>query len=126
MAADLNEFFATHKPKGFKPIPHYSARGDCVTFYARDERCHAKQADDVLTVYRSMATGDIVGCKIDGVRKLIGTAGSFGVKPVAGQFTLGVLLLVGLAQTKDESQRKSYYDLKDLVENISIGEFDLV
>jgi hypothetical protein len=126
MATDLNEFLATHKPKGFRPIPHYFASGDYVTFYSRDVRCHAKRVDDVLTVYRSMDSGEVVGCQINGVRKLLSSASSFGAKPAAGQLTLGFLFLVGLAQTKDEAQRRGYYELKDIVKDIAIGEFDSV
>jgi hypothetical protein len=125
MAANLNEFLATHKPKGFKSVPHYFASGDYLTFYFRDERCHAKRVDDVLTVYRSMESGDVVGCEINGVRKILEAARSFGVDLKAGKVTLGFLFLVGLTLAKDDAQRQPYYDLKDIVKDVAINELHL-
>lgn len=126
MANDLQEFLSTHKPKRFVPVPHYFAAGDYLTFYLRNERCYAKRIDEILTVYRSMERdGEFVGCKIDGVRKILETADSFGVKVDAGKFTLGFLFLVGMTLARGESQRQYYYELKDIVKDVSIGEFTL-
>lgn len=123
MATDLSEFRSSHKPKGFEPIPHYFASGDYLTFYLRHERCYAKRVDEVLTIYRSMDKGgEFVGCKITGIRKILAAASSFGVQLSAGKLTLGFLFLVGLTLAKDESQRHFYYELKDLVKDVSISE----
>ena len=124
MATDLKGFLSSHKPKGFKSAPHYCASGDYLTFYLRNDRCYAKRVDDVLTVYRSMENGEFVGCEINGVRKILEAASSFGVKLNAEQFTLGFLFLIGMSLAKDEAQRQYYHDLKDIIKDVSINELD--
>lgn len=71
MEEKLTEYLATHKPKGFRSVPHYFALGDYLTYYTRDERSYAERIDDCLTVYRSMETREIVGLRINGASRIL-------------------------------------------------------
>ena len=79
MEQDLDEYLKTHKAKGFKAVPHYFGQGDFVTYYFRDDPCYAERVDDLLTVFLTFDTKELVGCKIKGVRHILRTAGNFGV-----------------------------------------------
>ncbi len=67
----LKNFIRTHPAKGFTPRPYYSAAGDCLIYYATNEDCYAQRVNELLTVYLSMQTRKVVGCKIKGVRHII-------------------------------------------------------
>lgn len=74
--ATLEEYLETRKPggNGFKAVPHYFPDGDFISCFASDERCYAKQVGERLTVYYSDKTGEVVGCKIKGVKAIMGRA----------------------------------------------------
>lgn len=63
----LNEFLRDKECKGFRPIPHYSKDGDMITYFSKDVRCYVKQVDDLLSIYYSDVTDEIVGIKIKGI-----------------------------------------------------------
>ena len=111
MADDLKEYLKTHKSKGFHPVPHYSALGDFATFYFRDERAYAERVDDLLTVYRSMQTKELVGCKIKGVKHLLQTAGQFFVSIDAGNVKLAFFFALGEKVARDPEQKRLYQEL---------------
>lgn len=69
MEKNLNEFLENNRAKGFRKVLHYFPNGDFVSFYFRPDRCYAERVDDRLTVYLSMDTKELVGCKIKGVKK---------------------------------------------------------
>src|SRR5437764_1273068 len=79
MAEDLKHYLQEHSCQGFRPIPHYFAAGDFVTYYFRNERCYAQRVDELLTVYLGQGTNELVGCKIIGVKHILETASTFGV-----------------------------------------------
>ena len=67
MEQTLKEYLRTHPCQGFNPVPHYSALGDFLTYYFRDDRAYEQRVDEVLTVYLSMKTHELVGFKITGI-----------------------------------------------------------
>ena len=108
MAQDLDEYLKTHRSQGFRPVPHYFAQGDFVTYYFRDDPCFAERVDDLLTVFLSFDTKELVGCKIKGVKHILQTAGDFGVALDDGEVRLGVFFFVGAALAKNDAQRNRY------------------
>lgn len=114
MEKNLTEFLENNRPKGFRQIPHYFPNGDFVSFYFCNDRCYAERVDDRLTVYLSMATRELVGCKIKGVRQALQTAGDFGVDLDLGKIRLKFLFFVGaLSHEKESSQRHRYDELSE-------------
>jgi hypothetical protein len=111
MAKDLKQYLEEHKSQGFRPVPHYFASGDFVTYYFRDDRCYAQRVDDLLTVYLALETHELVGCKIKGVKHILETAGNFGVFVDDGAVRLGLFFFYGIAGAKDEAQKKRYEEL---------------
>jgi hypothetical protein len=53
----------------FKPTANYDPDGDCIEFVAKPDPFHAERIDDLVTVYYSQDTGEVVGSLIKGVSK---------------------------------------------------------
>jgi hypothetical protein len=125
MAKDLTEYLETHHSRGFRPVPHYFRQGDFVTYYFRDERAFAQRVDDLLTVFISFDTKELVGCKIKGVRHILQTAGDFGVTLDDGNVQLGLFFFIGAAVAKDEEQKRRYEELGRMAKNVVLNRAEL-
>lgn len=55
----------------FEPVATYDEDGDCMEFLINNESFYAKRIDDLVTVYYSRETDEIVGSLIKGVSKYI-------------------------------------------------------
>lgn len=55
----------------FEPVAIYDKDGDCVEFLTSNESFYAKRMDDLVTVYYSQETDEIIGSLIKGVSKYI-------------------------------------------------------
>jgi hypothetical protein len=108
MAENLNEYLKSHQARGFRKTPHYVAHGDFVTYYFRNDPCYAQRVDDLLTVFVTFGTKELVGCKIKGIKHILQTAGDFGIALADGNVRLGMFFFVGAALAKDEAQRSLY------------------
>jgi hypothetical protein len=109
MAENLTEYLRGRKAKRFVPRPMYFPDGDFVSYFLKDERAYARRVDDLLTVYVSMKTDELVGCKIKGVRRLLKKLGEFGVMIDDREgAVLGLLFLAAASLTDDPSQKEEY------------------
>jgi hypothetical protein len=63
----------------FRAEPYYSGNGDCIIYHWRADESYRDRIDDKLTVYRSIATNEAVGCQIKGIRAIKGKLGDFGI-----------------------------------------------
>ena len=101
MADELMDYIKANPAKGFTPRPYYSAVGDCLIFYATNEDCYARRVNELLTVYQSMKTHRVIGCKIKGVRHII-------INSLKSYFNrrerLASFVLAGMALAKDADQ----------------------
>ena len=82
MAETISEFFdrvAGSARGGFTPDPSYNPYGDCIHYHWRGDEFYADRIDDKLTVYRSTASGEAVGCQIKGISALVQLLGGFGI-----------------------------------------------
>jgi hypothetical protein len=57
----------------FKPTAAYDPDGDCIEFLASPDPFYAERVDDLVTVYYSQETGQVVGSLIKGVSKFCST-----------------------------------------------------
>ncbi len=104
---NLVEYIEQHPSEGFSPVPHYFPDGDFLSFYFREDECYAQRIDELLTAYYSIATGELVGCKIKGVRRLLKQIGPFGVIVQDGPILLGMLFMAaGWHLQEDTPARK--------------------
>ena len=51
----------------FHPIATYDPDGDCVEFLAKPDPFYAERVDELVTVYYSQDTGEVIGSLIKGV-----------------------------------------------------------
>src|SRR5438477_674373 len=54
----------------FSPTAYYDPDGDCIEFLARPDNFHAERVDDLVTVYHSEESGEIIGSLLKGVSVL--------------------------------------------------------
>jgi hypothetical protein len=54
----------------FKPTAYYDSDGDCIEFLAKPDPFYEERIDDLVTVYYSQKTGEVVGSLVKGVSKL--------------------------------------------------------
>jgi hypothetical protein len=52
----------------FVPTATYDPDGDCIEFLARPDPFYAERVDDLVTVYYSQETDEVIGSLIKGVR----------------------------------------------------------
>jgi hypothetical protein len=124
MAENLTQYLDEHPCQGFNPVPHYFAEGDFVTYYFRGERSYAQRVDDLLTVYRTFDTHELVGCKLKGVRQILKTAGAFNVAIADGQVRLALFFFVGAASARTDAQRIVYEELRRAASEAALGPED--
>lgn len=55
--------------EAFRPSATYDPDGDCIEFLARNDSFYAEWVDDLVTVYYSHETGEVVGSLITGVSR---------------------------------------------------------
>jgi len=54
----------------FEPVADYDPDGDCIEFIAKPDPFYAERVDDLVTVYYSQETGEVIGSLIKGVKHL--------------------------------------------------------
>ncbi len=105
MGETLTEFLKDRKFKGFESRPIYSADGDFISIYLSDEDSYAERIDDLLTVYHSVKTDALVGCKIKGVRRLLKTLGDFGVSVQNEDISVSLLFVAATLSSPEQRDR---------------------
>jgi hypothetical protein len=93
MATKLTDYLEGKECKAFVQRPHYFRDGDYVTYFATDVLAKEERVDELLTVYRSVSTGELIGCKIKGVRRMVDTLGAFAVVVEGKSLCLGMLFV---------------------------------
>ncbi len=95
----------------FEPTATYDPDGDCIEFLARPDSFYAERVDDLVTVYYSQETDEIIGTWIKGVSrfccKLLETMPGFQIEIHDGRIRLVQILRARLWSSKT--------DPKDLV-----------
>lgn len=92
----------------FTPTPLYTPEGDSLMFYIKDEESYRERIDDLLTVYRSFATNEIIGCQIKGVRTKLDELNKFLVTVESEEVLLSLLFLAYMARSENETVRHQY------------------
>lgn len=75
MTVTSNEEFAkrmmllARSAEQFEPTATYDPDGDCIEFLAKPDPFYAERVDDLLTVYYSQETGEVIGSLLKGVSR---------------------------------------------------------
>jgi hypothetical protein len=76
----------------FVPSATYDRDGDCIEFLVRPDAFYAERVDDLVTVYCSQETGEVIGSLIKGVstfcKKMIETMPGFVIEIRDGKIRL--------------------------------------
>lgn len=118
------DYMKTRPAGQFKPVPHYSAEGDSLTFYFRQDESYAERIDDFLTVYKSLNTEELVGCQVKGLPDALRLLGNFGMNLYQGKkLKLSMIFLALMAQS-DESESKKCYEKLGQIANEQDAQLD--
>lgn len=104
----LAESIRRNPHKGLKVAPQYFPEGDFVTLFVSGGLFYADRVDDLVTVYRSEDTDQIIGCKIKSVNSILQNFSGFGVLIEDHTVSIG-LLFFGAAN--DDERRDAYREL---------------
>ena len=84
------------KADPFEPEAYYDPDGDCIEYIVKPDDFYAERVDDLLTVYYSEETKDIIGCLIKSVselcKRLVKKLPGFAFEIEAGRVRLSLLL----------------------------------
>src|SRR5688572_12793423 len=114
--ANLAEFLAGKRPGEFSPQGHYVAAGDTLIFYFKDSESYGERIDELLTVYRSIATKEMVGCQIKSIRFILERLGSFGVHVQDGEVDLRLIFVAYALASKHVPPGSTLEELRNAAE----------
>ena len=92
----------------FRPTATYDPDGDCIEFLAKPDPFYAERVDDLVTVYYSQETGEVIGSLLKGVsafcREMLQKMPSFQVEINNGRVRLGHLFRARLWPSANDPQ----------------------
>jgi len=109
-------------PEEFRVRPWYNPYGDCIVFHASEEAGYADRVDGVLTLYRSLDTGSVIGFQVKGVSAIVEKSESNGMAVQAKgegedvhEITISLLLVMALSEEElTDDRRKAYAEAASL------------
>lgn len=88
------EFTTGAEPTGASA--YYDPDGDCIEFLSRPEEFWAERIDDLVTVYYSERSNEVIGSLVKGVSRFVKKHPNFEILVKAGRVRLSHLFLAGL------------------------------
>jgi len=101
--------------KGFKATPRYSEEGDCLTFYFKNVPSYADRVDELLTVYLALNTGELVGCQVKSIGRIMTRLRSLRIRLKDKDVELRLLFLACRALAEEPGPLKTYERLLEEV-----------
>lgn len=133
MSALTNDEFAARvlelavPAEKFSPTAYYDPDGDCIEFLASPENFYAERVDDLVTVYHSQETGEIIGSLLKGVtalcEKLLERLPGFKIEIQHGKLKLVHIFLAKLWASEvnpDELATLTYQKLIDVADRTGV------
>lgn len=104
----------------FKPTATYDPDGDCIEFLAKPDVFYAERVDDLVTVYLSQETDEVVGSLIKGVSKfcqeMLTSMPGFKIEIVDGRVKLQHIFLARMWSSELSPQDLRTLTYRKLVE----------
>jgi hypothetical protein len=97
-------YWAALPPKQFVSKPHFYGDEDFLTYFINENRCFAQRINELVTVFTDIRTGELVGCKVKGIQRILSNIKGFHVRVTDGTTTLGLLFLSLLAESPDREK----------------------
>jgi hypothetical protein len=113
MATKLNikDFLRDNPPaKQFVPYVHLSRESDSLTAYFEGDADYSERLSDHVTVYRSLETNEVIGCRIKGISDLIDDLPNY-IHVNHGGAELSVVFLAFRGGQSDGKARQAMNDL---------------
>ena len=126
MAKDLMKYLETKKPRGFLRRPYYGQEEDSLTFYFDNAESYARRVDQLLTVFLSLKTDELVGFQVKGVRENLKRLGEFGIAIKHGKVRCGLFFHLLAFLAEKPTQRKKYLDLSERTKDFELELDELV
>jgi hypothetical protein len=133
MTVTSNEEFAkrmallARPAEQFKPTATYDPDGDCIEFLAKPDPFYAERMDDLITVYYSQETGEVIGSLVKGVekfcREMFDKAPGFRIAIEDGRVRLEHIFLLRLWTSQFDHQdlkTLTYRKLIDVAEEAAV------
>jgi hypothetical protein len=109
-SAELIAHIKSHPPVGeFTPCAYYGAEEDALMFYFRNVPDYAKRINSRVTIYLSMDDGEMVGCQIKGVGRVLRELGELDVTIKHGKVKLKIVLLACMECMLDRADTRDIY-----------------
>jgi hypothetical protein len=124
---NLREYIKQNPPKEFRAAPVYFPTGDYLTYLLQDVPYVAERLDDVVTIYLSPDSRELVGFKVKGVRHILDKAGAFGVGVGdCDGVRLGLFFFAGAAPDRaDKLPKMKWYQRLEAFADITVDRKDL-
>ncbi len=120
--AEFEQFargLAEHPPK-FEPTSTYDPDGDCIEFVARPDSFYGERVDDLLTVYYSHETNEVIGSLLKGVSgfcaSMLEKCPGFKIEIQDGRVRLEHLFLAKLWSTEFDKDNVAVVTYRKLIE----------
>ena len=129
MTPTTNEEFAktmmllARPAEKFRPTATYDRDGDCIEFLTKPDSFFAERVDDLVTVYYSQETGEVIGSLIKGVAKFFQDTPGLRVVIDDGRMKLEHLFLAHLLSSNRQKQdlaTLTYRKLIDMAEDTQV------
>jgi hypothetical protein len=119
---NLTAYIKQNSPKAFRAAPVYFPTGDFLTYLLKDGPCVAERLDDVVTVYVSRETRELIGFKVKGVSHILKKARAFGVGVAGGEgIRLGLFFFAGAAPDRaDKLPKMKWYERLEAFAHITV------
>jgi len=109
MADQLMELIQGTPKVEFTSSAYYDAETDALTFYFSDDPDYGKRLNQRVTAYLSLATNELVGCRIKGVKAALDELGWFDVSISTGKVSLKLLFIAMRKELTEESDLREFY-----------------
>jgi hypothetical protein len=118
----LTDYIKQNPAKEFRAAPIYFPTGDFLTYLLQDTPFIAERLDDVVTIYLSRSSRELVGFKVKGVRHILKKAGDFGVVVGGGDgIRLGLFFFAGAAPDRaDKLPKMKWYERLEAFADITV------
>ncbi|NLE37229.1 MAG: hypothetical protein GX621_04310 [Pirellulaceae bacterium] len=93
----------------FSPCAYYGEDEDAVIFYFRNAPDYAKRINKWITLYLSMDTDELVGCRVKGVGRVLQDMDAFGVDVKHNKVELRAVFLAFLGVASEDSDTRELY-----------------
>ncbi len=109
--SELMQFLRENPPaKKFVPYCYMSKQADTLTVYFEGDADYSKRLCDHVTLYLSLETDEIVGCRIKGISGLLEDLPNY-VHVQHGRVELSVIFLAFRGGAKDDEASRAINDL---------------